>query len=530
MKTLQEQYNLIKEGKGNKDFFMKSVRNIFPEYVNQYTSYDDAVGILKNKSILSEGIGGVVTKGKTPDWHSIFNENMNKLKEDDTAKNQENIKKAVEYYNQNAGRVSMKDAASKFNVGEFDVVMALQQGATSGIKFENTTEAKKAKPDFLDLDNDGNKKESMKQAAKDAKKPQNEGEEEDDAQYEEMIAQYELLKKNIEDFGLQYLKNLTEAKEAKAIEKETTKEVTDMATQGYDYKDPKNIDNVYGQAFLVGYYAEIKDPKNKDKSVDEVKSIVAKNLVKNINHYVENAQFGIKGIGYTTDAPGLGESKPAKGKYKSSGYGNLSESAMYDDSDGDRDSDMESMAQANEYYEKGLEAYSEGDLTKAEEYYQAALKAGAWLGWTEVDLPPYNSMNESLEESKLRSTISTLIKEALNMKEIEEVGEDAKKKAMGKKIDEEITKRKKKLKALTTLTELEEDSVNPKKIKELNADIKKLESAKKKLNKGKKDVDEALFDDPTTSTDKPVVATSSASTTALKKAGMKEIPGTKDAK
>jgi hypothetical protein len=424
---------------------------------------------------------------------------MNKLKEDDTAKNQENIKKAVEYYNQNAGRVSMKDAASKFNVGEFDVVMALQQGATSGIKFENTTEAKKAKPDFLDLDKDGNKKESMKQAAKDAKKPQNEGEEEDDAQYEEMIAQYELLKKNIEDFGLQYLKNLTEAKEAKAIEKETTKEVTDMATQGYDYKDPKNIDNVYGQAFLVGYYAEIKDPKNKDKSVDEVKSIVAKNLVKNINHYVENAQFGIKGIGYTTDAPGLGESKPAKGKYKSSGYGNLSESAMYDDSDGDRDSDMESMVQAK-------------------------------LGWTEVDFPPYDSMNESLEESKLRSTISTLIKEALNMKEIEEVGEDAKKKAMGKKIDDEITKRKKKLKALTTLTELEEDSVNPKKIKELNSDIKKLESAKKKLNKGKKDVDEALFDDPTTSTDKPVVATSSASTTALKKAGMKENPGTKDVK
>jgi hypothetical protein len=516
MKTLQEQYNLIKEGKGNKDFFMKSVRNIFPEYVNQYTSYNDAINILKNKSILSEGIGGVVTKGKTPDWHSIFKENINNLTE--------------------------------------------------------VEEAKKAKPDFLDLDKDGDKKESMKKAAKDAKKPQNEGEDEkdilklrdlmlkaekgdtqatqtlamlmtkleegggdEDEQYKEMIAQYELLKKNIEDFGLQYLKNLTEAKEAKAIEKETTKEVTDMATQGYDYKDLKNIDNVYGQAFLVGYYAEMKDSKNKDKSVDELKSVVAKNLLKDVNHYVKNGQFGIKGIGYTVDAPGLGEPKPAKGKYKSSGYGNLSESAMYGDSDGDLDFDMESEIEANEYYDRGLQAYSEGDLLKAEKYYQAALKAGSWLGWTEQDLPPYDTMTEnqfeSLEESKLRSTISTLIKEALNMKEIEEVGEDAKKKAMGKKIDDEITKRKKKLKALTTLTELEEDSVNPKKIKELNADIKKLESAKKKLNKGKKDdVDEALFDDPTSTTDKPVVATSSASTTALKKAGMKEIPGTKDAK
>ena len=74
------------------------------------------------------------------------------------------------------------------------------------------------------------------------------------------------------------------------------------------------------------------------------------------------------------------------------------------------------------------------------------------------------------------------------MKEIEEVGEDAKKKAMGKKIDEEIAKRKKKLKALTTLTELEEDSVNPKKLKELTNDIKKLEAAKKKLGGKKKEM------------------------------------------
>ncbi len=38
-----------------------------------------------------------------------------------------------------------------------------------------TLEGKKAKPDFLDLDKDGNKKESMKKAAKDAKKAIKEG-------------------------------------------------------------------------------------------------------------------------------------------------------------------------------------------------------------------------------------------------------------------------------------------------------------------------------------------------------------------
>jgi hypothetical protein len=36
-------------------------------------------------------------------------------------------------------------------------------------RFAGFLEAKKAKPDFLDLDKDGNKKESMKKAAKDAK-------------------------------------------------------------------------------------------------------------------------------------------------------------------------------------------------------------------------------------------------------------------------------------------------------------------------------------------------------------------------
>jgi len=35
---------------------------------------------------------------------------------------------------------------------------------------EKANEAKKAKPDFLDLDKDGNKKESMKKAAADKKK------------------------------------------------------------------------------------------------------------------------------------------------------------------------------------------------------------------------------------------------------------------------------------------------------------------------------------------------------------------------
>ena len=85
--TLQEQYNLIKEGKGNKEHFFKSARHIFPDLITQVNSFSDAVTILKNRGVISENIGGLVTTGKKQDWHAIFNENMDKLKEEKKIKN-----------------------------------------------------------------------------------------------------------------------------------------------------------------------------------------------------------------------------------------------------------------------------------------------------------------------------------------------------------------------------------------------------------------------------------------------------------
>ena len=185
MKTLQEQYNLIQEGKGHKDVFMKSARRLFPEYITNFATYQEATKILKQKSILSEAVGGIVTQ-------------------------------------------------------------------TSANPFVNWDK-------FLN-------------------------------------------------------------EEAKAEEKKTTKEVEEMETKGYDYKDPKNTDNLNFEEMLRGYYAEMKDPKNADKTVDELKEMVAKNMAKDRNYYMKEAAFGVKGIGYTDDVPGLAISdKEIKGKYASSG-------------------------------------------------------------------------------------------------------------------------------------------------------------------------------------------------------------------
>jgi len=67
----------------------------------------------------------------------------------------------------------------------------------------------------------------------------------------------------------------------------------------------------------------MQDEKNKDKSVAELKQIVLKNMVKNVNYYATDASFGIKGIGYTKDVVRGGDQVEPKGKYKSSGYGDM---------------------------------------------------------------------------------------------------------------------------------------------------------------------------------------------------------------
>jgi hypothetical protein len=196
-KTLQQQYNLIKEGKGNKDHFLKVARNLFPEYITSGNDFASAIHILTNKSILNEAAGGVTTGRK--DWWAIFNTNL---------KEAVGVKNTKEYGDQN----------------EFE----------------------KPAPEV-----------------------------------------------------------------AKDLE------------SNFDKSDEKNIDNVYGQSFLMGFYTEMQDEKNKDKSVDELKQIVLKNMVKDINYYATNASFGIKGIGYTKDFVGGGEPVEPKGKYKSSGYGDI---------------------------------------------------------------------------------------------------------------------------------------------------------------------------------------------------------------
>jgi len=205
MKTLQDQYTLIKEGKGHKDVFLKESRSMFPNYIRNAATFDEAAMILKDKGIISENIVGMEPINTITTKKSGF----------ETA-------------------------------------------------FENFLEEARKNKDV----------------------------------------------------------------DPNAELKKTSQQVEDKLKNNYDYKDTSNPNNQIFGEIMKGYYCEMKDPKNADKTEEELREIVLKNLAKDPIYYTKNGMFGEKGLGLEMDVPGLGEPVEPKGEFKASGYGDLKESKL----------------------------------------------------------------------------------------------------------------------------------------------------------------------------------------------------------
>ena len=54
MRTLQEKYNAIQEGKFSKEHFIAEARMQHPQIITRFNGYDDAVQILKNRGMISD--------------------------------------------------------------------------------------------------------------------------------------------------------------------------------------------------------------------------------------------------------------------------------------------------------------------------------------------------------------------------------------------------------------------------------------------------------------------------------------------
>ena len=351
MKTLQEQYILIKEGKGNKDHFLKQAKNLFPEYINQYSDYNTTVKVLKSKSILSEGIGGVISHKPSPSWLEIFRENTSNeavdmtsasdgpfgqavgmIKRNGGAKllNDKNITRAIDLFNalksgelkkEDLDVIMMADGKKFTETGIFTQDMApllnTNEGDVLGTSHSDLSFGSKVKVGDSAMIGD-DKVEITLVDKVDGKIKQIKGKTEDGR---ELFVTKPMLLRPVKEETLSEVIGVPNRKlygDYDEFAKPTKQVKRDLADQ-FDNEDKKNIDNVYGTSFLNGYYAEMKDPKNKNKTVDELKQIVLKNMVKDINYYAKNAMFGTKGVGFKTEKLTIAP----KGKYKSSGYGDL---------------------------------------------------------------------------------------------------------------------------------------------------------------------------------------------------------------
>jgi len=210
MKTLQEQYNQIKKGKGNKEIFLKEVKRNYPHMIVNSATFKQAEEILLNRSVISENIAGVVTQStKKPDWFKIFDENMEIIRE-----------------------------ANPKNPNRYPPLHVAQ-----------TKESK-----------------------------------EDEA--------------------------------VKADNSKTSKQVTDVLSKSYDNTpDKDNYDTLNGEEFRLGVKFEMDKVRETvsdadlGEEIEKAQKLVAKNLASDPLYYIKNAAFGVDGIGYTDEAPGLTASK-----------------------------------------------------------------------------------------------------------------------------------------------------------------------------------------------------------------------------
>ena len=208
-KTIQEQYNQIKKGKGSKELFLKEVKRNYPHMVVNSANYKQAEEILLNRSVITENLAGVVNPTKSTDWFKVFNDNMEIIKEDNPK-----------------------------NPNRYPPVRIAQ------------TDASKA----------------------------------DEA--------------------------------VKADSKKVAKQVEDIDSHNFDNTPNKdNYDTLNGEEFQLGVKFEMDKVRETvsdadlGDAIEKAQKLVAKNLASDPLYYIKNAAFGVEGIGYTDEAPGLTASK-----------------------------------------------------------------------------------------------------------------------------------------------------------------------------------------------------------------------------
>ena len=159
MKSISNQYKLLKEGKMSQYNFMRSVRTAFPQYVTNVTSFEDAIKILRKKNLLSENIvkqlekGIEVEKEHTNDEIKAAQIAVDHLKED--PKYYTKLTKAgleEEMDDDDAETLAMIDKIAAEKAGEEEVMAQYDESLNEAKSWTNTS-GKEMYAQFRELDN-----------------------------------------------------------------------------------------------------------------------------------------------------------------------------------------------------------------------------------------------------------------------------------------------------------------------------------------------------------------------------------------
>ncbi len=278
---------------------------------------------------------------------------------------------------------------------------------------------------------------------------------------------------NVQPDWFKIFKNNMVEEDVKAELKKPDKDVVELETKNYDYKDSKNIDNVYGESFLQGYYTELKNPKNADKTEVELKEIVAKNLESNRLYYTEEAQFGIEGIGYTEDVPGLGSSKSDQMVPVKEGHIRLSDLL---------NEEWANYGGEGANVKEGDDSYYEEDDVDAELMSQEGTDVTEDARTDAEEEGYLDGMKDEKEDLKKEYKKPKKMSLESRLREIENLGKSIALEAKIQAVAEEITSRMDKLNVAENMEEVA-DFINPIRVKETRNEIKLLEKKRKVYEK-----------------------------------------------
>jgi len=271
MKSIQNQYRDLTEGKMSQANFMRNIRMTVPQYVTNVTSFGDAVRILKNKGILTEVYeGDGIIK--------YVESQLNYMVDGDSITFNE-FKAAMSY---------LKDHSEEI-VKEFGDNVSLEDATKIAKTIVNT--ATNQKPEEKDIDESvttTNTTDGFDSVS-----------EEDDKETSDSDAEFDAILKQLEDQMAGEI----------AVKSDKLDEPLEEEEQLNENKEPKAVDENLEEVTL-GITTE--HECYPDKSYDEIEKMVKKNIKKNPNYYTNYKLTGIRDYEVQTMDPSKPEDHQMK--------------------------------------------------------------------------------------------------------------------------------------------------------------------------------------------------------------------------